>query len=581
MARRHPHDGGHRLEQVSGPSLRNWQKPTAPDAKQMTADAWVDMGWGRLIFAHTFESNEKIVQTLCEESKGKRDIGFYLRDPHVVLSMAPHRLFMDPSHTYRILNHNYRPSSRLPRGFVIRRIRTRKDAEAVNRIYASWHMVTCDPDFMLDKNASRLRTYLIAESEETGQVVGTVTGVDHVEAFNDPEKGASLWCLAVDSQTQVPGVGEWLVRHLAEHYFTRGRGYVDLSVMHNNTQAIALYEKLGFKRVPVFCVKHKNPINEPLFTPPKPEKEMNPYARIIIDEARRRGITVEILDADAAYFRLHLGGRTVTCRESLTELTTAIAMSRCDDKRVTQRLLRSSGLKVPANQPADTDKANHQFLEQYGHVVVKPARGEQGAGISVDLTTADDVDKAVEAAHNVCEDVILEQFVEGEDLRVIVIDGAVVAAAVRKPPVITGTGQHSIKKLIDKYNRRRAAATGGESKVPLDNETRRCVKAAGHEMDDTLPLGESIRVRKTANLHTGGTIHDVTRQLHPELVRASIDAAQALEIPVVGLDLMVPDVGGPEYHLIEANERPGLANHEPQPTAEKFIDFLFPQTVPH
>jgi hypothetical protein len=28
--------------------------------------------------------------------------------------------------------------------------------------------------------------------------------------------------------------------------------------------------------------------------------------------------------------------------------------------------------------------------------------------------------------------------------------------------------------------------------------------------------------------------------------------------------------------FVEANERPGLANHEPQPTAAAFIDFLFP-----
>ena len=55
-----------------------------------------------------------------------------------------------------------------------------------------------------------------------------------------------------------------------------------------------------------------------------------------------------------------------------------------------------------------------------------------------------------------------------------------------------------------------------------------------------------------------------------------MNAAMALEIPVVGLDLLVPDVAGDEYVIIEANERPGLANHEPQPTAERFIDLLFP-----
>ncbi len=163
--------------------------------------------------------------------------------------------------------------------------------------------------------------------------------------------------------------------------------------------------------------------------------------------------------------------------------------------------------------------------------------------------------------------------------RIIVIYYKVVAAAVRKPAVITGTGQHTVKELIKKYNRRRAAATGGESQVPMDDETLRCLKRNGFDPDSVPEAGVDISVRKTANLHTGGTIHDVTAKLHPELVRASVIAAHAIHIPVTGLDLMVPDVSGPDYHIIEANERPGLANHEPQPTAERFIDLLFPQTA--
>ena len=42
------------------------------------------------------------------------------------------------------------------------------------------------------------------------------------------------------------------------------------------------------------------------------------------------------------------------------------------------------------------------------------------------------------------------------------------------------------------------------------------------------------------------------------------------------MDLLVPDPAAPEHVFIEANERPGLANHEPQPTAERFVDLLFP-----
>ena len=85
-------------------------------------------------------------------------------------------------------------------------------------------------------------------------------------------------------------------------------------------------------------------------------------------------------------------------------------------------------------------------------------------------------------------------------------------------------------------------------------------------------------MRRTANLHTGGTIEDVTAELHPEIAAAAVRAAEALDIPVTGIDFLVPDVAGSDYVFIEANERPGLANHEPQPTAERFVDLLFPET---
>jgi D-alanine-D-alanine ligase-like ATP-grasp enzyme len=49
---------------------------------------------------------------------------------------------------------------------------------------------------------------------------------------------------------------------------------------------------------------------------------------------------------------------------------------------------------------------------------------------------------------------------------------------------------------------------------------------------------------------------------------------------VTGIDFIVKAPTEPDYWFIEANERPGLANHEPQPTAERFVDLLFPQSMP-
>ena len=158
------------------------------------------------------------------------------------------------------------------------------------------------------------------------------------------------------------------------------------------------------------------------------------------------------------------------------------------------------------------------------------------------------------------------------------IDHRVVAAATRRPAQVVGDGVSDLRALIERHSKRRAAATHGESRIPLDAETERCVQAAGYGFDSVLPDGKLLSVRKTANLHTGGTIHDVTAELHPLLRAMAEKASRLLDIPVVGLDLMVPAVDAPEYAVIEANERPGLANHQPQPTVERFVDLLFPQT---
>jgi GNAT-family acetyltransferase (TIGR03103 family) len=570
----------HRLERHNAPSLRNWYAKTQhhPDQKGLAENVSVDCGWGRLLFAHTFPDLPELAKALREETQGRRDIALYLRDPHVALSLAPQELFLDPSHTYRLWLPNYRPSRRRPRGFTVRRLRTVEDAEAVNRIYASRNMVQVPPHFFHDQRNSRVLTYFVAVDAATNNVIGSVTGVDHARAFEDPENGSSLWCLAVDPQASFPGIGEKLVRTLAEHFQARGRSFMDLSVMHDNVNAIALYEKLGFQRVPVFALKTKNSINEKLYVGPPPDETLNPYAMIIINEARRRGIGVEVVDAEGGYFTLSFGGRSVVCRESLSELTTAVAMSRCDDKAVTRRLMLKAGLKVPAQAVAGTPEENAAFLKEHGSIVVKPARGEQGKGITVDVRTEEEVAKAVAAARNHAETVLLEQFFQGDDLRIIVIDYRVVAAAIRRPAEVTGTGEHTVAALIEAQSRRRSAATGGESKIPMDAETERCVAANGYSMDDVLPEGQVLPVRKTANLHTGGTIHDVTDRLHRTLVDAAIAGAKALDIPVVGFDFLVPSVSEPDYVIIEANERPGLANHEPQPTAERFVDLLFPNT---
>lgn len=559
-------------------ALRLSRSPIAhePAARR---EAVVHCGWGRLIGGHTFSDPAAIADALLGENLGERDIAFYLDKPHLVVSHAPQQLFVDPSESFRLTLGAYVPQRARRQGFTIRRLRSRADVAAINAIYRARRMVPVDPARVWGERTDRTTVYVLAEDRQSGDVLGVAMGLDHADAFGEENPGSSLWALAVAPQASHPGIGEALTRYLAELYLARGRAFMDVSVLHDNDQAIALYRKLGFQNIPVFAVKRRNAINEPLFTEGRDRDGLNPYARIIVDEALRRGIRTEVIDAEHGYFRLSHGGRSVTCRESLSELTSAVAMSRCADKRVTSRLLEQAGLSVPAQTLAGDPAHNETFLREQGAIVVKPVDSEQGKGISVNLTSIEEVETAIEHASRFGGRVLLEKYCEGQDLRIVVINHQVVAAAIRQPATVVGDGASTVAALIEKQSRRRAAATGGESRIPVDGETLRCLAAQGMSLDDVPPFGVAVAVRRTANLHTGGTIHDVTEQLHPALRAAAEQASRVLDIPVTGLDFLVPSVDGPDHVIIEANERPGLANHEPRPTAQRFVDLLFPATA--
>lgn len=567
---------GQRLLRGQTPTYERLQARFAEDGQpDACRPVTLHCGWGRILMGHTYADPAELAAELLNEQSGERDIALYVSAPHQVLAYAPQQLFLDPSDTSRIWFTDYRPARRRFPGFGIRRAQGEADWRAINTLYQARGMHPVDPDLCTPREQGG-PVYWLAEDESSGEVIGSVMGLNHRDAFDDPDNGSSLWCLAVSPNCTRPGVGEALVRHLIEHYQGRGLAYLDLSVLHDNRQAKALYAKLGFRDLQTFTVKRKNTFNQPLYLGPAPEADLNPYARIIVDEARRRGIEISIDDAEAGLFTLTQGGRRVRCRESLSDLTSAVSMTLCQDKRLTHRTLARADIRLPAQQLAASAEENAVFLAEHGSIVVKPVDGEQGQGVAVDLRSADEVEAAIERARQFDQRVLLESFHPGMDLRIVVIGFAVVAAAIRRPAEVVGNGSHTIGQLIEAQSRRRQAATGGESSIPLDEETERCLQDAGFDYDSILPQGQRLGVRRTANLHTGGTLEDVTETLHPELVEAAVRAARALDIPVVGLDLLVPSVEQPDYVFIEANERVGLANHNPQPTAERFIDLLFP-----
>src|SRR5512134_1692947 len=154
---------GHRLRRMREQGL----KPPIPsktrdDGSTAKSNAVIDCGWGRLLFGQTFESPMALIEAMRAEGPERRDIAFYIRDPHVAIAAAPHEVFLDPSHTYRLDLSTYRASRRKPRGFFIRRLTSETDADAINRLYLARSMVPVVHEFFWSRRDSRAITYFVA-----------------------------------------------------------------------------------------------------------------------------------------------------------------------------------------------------------------------------------------------------------------------------------------------------------------------------------------------------------------------------------------------------------------------------------
>ena len=131
-----------------------------------------------------------------------------------------------------------------------------------------------------------------------------------------------------------------------------------------------------------------------------------------------------------------------------------------------------------------------------------PLTALEGPTVRLEPLSAD-LHAAVRFARHFEPDVLLEETVPGEDLRVILVGGELAAAIRRAPAAVTGDGVHTLRQLI---LRRNASRRHGDPSnlIPWNAETRRNLVELGRHPDEIPACGEQVRVRLTNNYHTGG-----------------------------------------------------------------------------
>lgn len=317
---------------------------------------------------------------------------------------------------------------------------------------------------------------------------------------------------------------------------------------------------------------------------------LGPSTNSIVQAARARNIPAIRLD-QCSLVQLGHGKAQHRIRAAETDRTLATAEGIAQDKEVTRTLLQAVGVPVPRGfTVADVEDAWYTAVEYVGlPVVVKPRYGNQGRGVAADLSTYDQVKAAFEAARKEGEEVIVEKFAPGQDYRLLVVNGKVVAASRREPAHVTGDGRSTVQELVDEKNRdprRGDEHATALSKLVLDEIALQVLGEQGYTPGSVPANGERVLIRRNANLSTGGTATDVTESVCPEIAEHAVAAAAVVGLDVAGIDVIAGDIALPLEQqsgvIVEVNAAPGLRMHlspsegTPRDVGGAIVEMLFP-----
>jgi len=317
-----------------------------------------------------------------------------------------------------------------------------------------------------------------------------------------------------------------------------------------------------------------------------------PSTQAIVDEAVSRDIPWIRLDR-YSLVQLGQGVHQQRIRATMTSRTPSIAVDIASDKSLTNQLLSAAGLPVPRSETVRDADACVAAARRIGFpVVVKPLDGNHGRGVVLDLHTDEDVEHAfgVALAESRGGALVVETYVHGNDHRVLVIGGKMVAIAQRIPAGVTGDGVHTLAQLVEIENSDPRRGIGHEKVLTKIRVTDAAVELAakqGFAMDAIPPDGVRVQLALTGNMSTGGTSIDRTMEAHPENIEIAEMAARVIGLDIAGIDFIVPDIAVPVREqggaIVEINAAPGFRMHthptegEPQYVARPVIDLLFPR----
>jgi len=320
---------------------------------------------------------------------------------------------------------------------------------------------------------------------------------------------------------------------------------------------------------------------------------LGPSTETIIKEAEARKIPWMWLSA-RAMLQLGYGARQKRIQATLSNSTSILAVELACDKEGTKNILGNAGVPVPKGTVIEyLDEIDKAIADVGGFpIVIKPLDGNHGRGITININSQEEAELAYDLASKASKtrSVIVEQYYQGNDHRVLVINGKVVAVAERVPAHVVGNGKNTVKELIEQTNQDPRRGNGHDNvltKIVVDRTSEAVLHKQGYELTSVLPDRETAYLRATANLSTGGVAIDRTDEIHPRNIWLAQRVAKIIGLDIAGIDIVTSDISKPLTEtkgvIVEVNAAPGFRMHAapsyglPRNVGASVLEMLFPE----
>ncbi len=313
---------------------------------------------------------------------------------------------------------------------------------------------------------------------------------------------------------------------------------------------------------------------------------LGPSTACIVDAATGRMIPSIRLN-EGNLVQLGYGARQRRIWTAETDRTPAIAESIASDKDLAKQLLQSCGVPVPEGRPVASPEDAWEAANDIGlPVVVKPTDANHGRGVSTNLRTRAEIEAAFHVAREEGSEVLVERFVLGDEHRLLVVGGRLVAASRGETASIVGDGVSTVEQLIDSQintdPRRGDTEDFPLNVIRLKDEPGVVLelRRQGLEAGSVPEAGREVLAVRNGNL-----AFDVTEQVHPSTAATVALAARVVGLDIAGVDLVARDISQPLEQqggaIVEINAGPGLLMHlkpaqgEPRQVGEAIVAHLF------